>query len=77
MEDDPYFHLYFGTMPRPASYFSLEKSEGGEIGRVLRFDSFSKILAAGLRLGWVTGPEALVHAIDLHVGPPQRPVALF
>ena len=26
-------------------------------GRVLRFDSFSKILSAGLRVGFVTGPS--------------------
>ncbi|KAJ4482362.1 TdiD protein [Lentinula aciculospora] len=66
LEDDPYYHLYYGDMPRPASYFALERKVGGELGRVLRFDSFSKIVAGGLRLGWATGPEALVSAIDLH-----------
>ena len=35
-------------------------------GRVLRFDSFSKILSAGARLGLVTGPKPLVERIDLH-----------
>lgn len=69
MEDDPYYHLYYGTMPRPPSYFSLERKVGGELGRVLRFDSFSKILAGGLRVGWATGPERLIRAIDLHVRP--------
>ncbi|KAI8843096.1 pyridoxal phosphate-dependent transferase, partial [Chytridium lagenaria] len=34
-------------------------------GRVLRFDSFSKILSAGVRLGWVTGPPN-VERIVLH-----------
>jgi tryptophan aminotransferase len=67
MEDDPYFYLYFGSAPRPPSYFSLERSEGGEIGRVLRFDSFSKIISGGLRLGWATGPAALLDALELHV----------
>jgi len=33
---------------------------------VLRFDSLSKVLAAGLRIGTVTGPTALIEAIDLH-----------
>ncbi|KAF8635969.1 hypothetical protein AX15_000133 [Amanita polypyramis BW_CC] len=64
IEDDPFFHVYFGTKPRPASYLSLERSLGGEIGRVLRFDSFSKVLASGFRFGWVTGPTVLIDAID-------------
>ena len=36
------------------------------MGRVLRFDSLSKTIAAGLRVGWATGPDALMNAIDLH-----------
>lgn len=32
---------------------------------MLRFDSFSKILSAGLRLGFVTGPKEILDAIDL------------
>lgn len=35
-------------------------------GRVLRFDSFSKVLSSGLRVGLVSGPQALVERIDLH-----------
>ncbi|KAF5333019.1 hypothetical protein D9758_015185 [Tetrapyrgos nigripes] len=66
MEDDPYFHIYYGDFPRPSSYFALERKIDGPLGRVLRFDSFSKVLAGGLRLGWVTGPERLIKAIDLH-----------
>ncbi|KIK69758.1 hypothetical protein GYMLUDRAFT_150603 [Collybiopsis luxurians FD-317 M1] len=65
-EDDPYFHLYYGSFPRPPSYFALEHKTGTEVGRVLRFDSFSKIMAGGLRLGWATGPRPLINAIDLH-----------
>jgi Aminotransferase class I and II len=66
LEDDPYFHLYFGDGTPPPSYFSLIH-ESGEMGRVLRFDSLSKTIAAGLRVGWATGPDALMDAIDLHV----------
>lgn len=73
-KDDPYYYLYFGTLPRPASYFSLEASESEQgtgvdsrVGRVLRFDSFSKVLSAGMRIGFVTGPAALVGRIDQHV----------
>lgn len=36
-------------------------------GRVLRFDSFSKIMSSGLRLGFVTGPTRLLHQIELHM----------
>lgn len=37
------------------------------MGRVLRFDSFSKILSSGMRLGFVSGPEPLLHALDMYV----------
>ena len=33
---------------------------------MLRFDSLSKILSSGLRIGWVTGPSDLVGRINLH-----------
>ncbi|KIM33517.1 hypothetical protein M408DRAFT_326211 [Serendipita vermifera MAFF 305830] len=66
MEDDPYFYLYFGTAPRPPSYWELEGRSNKPRGRVLRFDSFSKVLSSGLRLGLVSGPRVLVEAINLH-----------
>ncbi|KAI8073257.1 pyridoxal phosphate-dependent transferase [Gongronella butleri] len=59
-EDDPYRFLEFKT-DRTPSYLSMDVD-----GRVLRFDSLSKILSAGMRLGFVTGPKALVERIDLH-----------
>lgn len=34
--------------------------------RVLRFDSFSKLLSSGLRLGWATGPRPLIERLTLH-----------
>lgn len=64
-EDDPYYYLYFGDRPRPPSYFTLEL-EQPELGRVMRFDSLSKILSSGMRIGFVCGPEPLVNAMDLH-----------
>lgn len=36
-------------------------------GRVIRFDSFSKVLSSGLRLGVVTGPQTLLRQIELHM----------
>jgi hypothetical protein len=60
--------MYFGTRPRIPSYFALEAQTGDHsVGRVLRFDSFSKIISAGIRIGFVTGPTTLVDAIDKHV----------
>ena len=64
--DDPYYYLYYGPQPRPTSYFALEL-ERPEVGRVLRFDSVSKILSAGMRIGFATGPAPLLDAMDLHV----------
>lgn len=76
LEDDPYYFLSFKglsavadpvTRVRGKSYFQLEAEDNyvGGVGRVLRFDSFSKILSAGLRLGFVTGPKEILDAIDL------------
>lgn len=74
LEDDPYYFLSFQglgpdadpvTRTRGKSYFQLEAQDGFGVGRVVRFDSFSKILSAGLRLGFVTGPKEVLDAIDL------------
>jgi aspartate/methionine/tyrosine aminotransferase len=64
--DDPYYHLYYGDAPRPPSYFALEVDEP-EVGRVVRFDSLSKVLSAGIRVGFVSGPERILEVVDLHV----------
>ena len=45
------------------------------LGRVLRMDSFSKIVSAGFRLGWVTGPDVLIRAIESHVR--RSPTSIF
>ncbi|KAL4068895.1 pyridoxal phosphate-dependent transferase [Scleroderma yunnanense] len=62
---DPYFYLYFGKSERPPSYFKLEL-EQPEIGRVIRFDSLSKILSAGMRVGFASGPQPILDVMDLH-----------
>jgi len=64
-EDDPYYYLYYGDGPRIPSYFTLE-ARTGEVGHVLRFDSFSKVFSAGIRFGFATGPTVLLNAIDMH-----------
>lgn len=59
--DDPYYYLSVDLVP---SYWELETQIDPNGGHVLRFDSFSKILSGGLRLGYVTGPKALIKAIN-------------
>ncbi|KAJ7212864.1 PLP-dependent transferase [Mycena haematopus] len=69
MEDDPYYYLFYGVERAP-SYFAMERSDpscaGHHVGRVLRFDSISKILSAGMRIGFLSGPAPLITAIDMH-----------
>ncbi|KAJ8457538.1 hypothetical protein ONZ51_g11472 [Trametes cubensis] len=72
LEDDPYFFLQYdlsqsGTemfKPPAPSFLSMDVD-----GRVIRIDSFSKIMAPGLRLGWITSSPSfrdhLIKFIDL------------
>ncbi|KAF9001590.1 pyridoxal phosphate-dependent transferase [Cyathus striatus] len=76
LEDDPYFYLYYGDAPRYPSYFALER-EQQDMGRVLRFDSLSKILSAGIRIGFASGPEPLLSAIDRHTATSNLQVSSF
>ncbi|KAM9718347.1 kynurenine/alpha-aminoadipate aminotransferase, mitochondrial isoform 2-T2 [Menidia menidia] len=61
IEDDPYYFLQF-EKPWAPSFLSMDVD-----GRVIRTDSFSKILSSGLRLGFVTGPKPLVDRVVLHI----------
>ncbi|KAK3923296.1 Kynurenine/alpha-aminoadipate aminotransferase, mitochondrial, partial [Frankliniella fusca] len=61
LEDDAYYYLHF-LEANPKSLLSLDTD-----GRVIRFDSFSKVLSSGLRLGVVTGPTQLLRQIELHM----------
>jgi len=65
LEDDPYYYVYYGIAARPPSYFFLER-EQPDVGRVIRFDSLSKVLSSGMRLGFASGPATLMRAIDRH-----------
>jgi len=47
---------------RVSSFLSIDEDH-----RVLRFDSFSKVLSSGIRLGFMTGPKPLIDKILLHV----------
>ncbi|GAA5972634.1 hypothetical protein JCM11641_002947 [Rhodosporidiobolus odoratus] len=66
LEDDAYHFLSFDPDHIIPSYFELEGRNGGETGRVVRFDSFSKILSSGMRLGFLTAAKPLADIIDLH-----------
>ncbi|SCZ90280.1 BZ3500_MvSof-1268-A1-R1_Chr1-3g01890 [Microbotryum saponariae] len=66
LEDDAYHYLVFDVTNQPPSYFDLEAQNGGQTGRVLRFDSLSKIISSGMRLGFVSGAKELLRIIDLN-----------
>ncbi|KAI9574054.1 hypothetical protein HD554DRAFT_2035152 [Boletus coccyginus] len=58
--------LFYSDDERPPSYFQLDL-EQPKVGRVLRFDSLSKIISAGMRLSWVSGREALIDVTHVQV----------
>lgn len=67
IEDDPYGQLYYGQQPPPPLKYL------DNYGGVIYLGSFSKILAPGLRTGWVTAAPAVINRlaqekqyIDLH-----------
>eukprot|EP01062_Namystynia_karyoxenos_P036806 TRINITY_DN26803_c0_g1_i1.p1 TRINITY_DN26803_c0_g1~~TRINITY_DN26803_c0_g1_i1.p1 ORF type:complete len:422 (+),score=115.23 TRINITY_DN26803_c0_g1_i1:89-1354(+) len=69
IEDDPYYFLYLGppgtdarTSKPPPSLLSMDTD-----GRVLRFDSLSKALSSGFRLGFVTGHPDFVERIQVDI----------
>ncbi|XP_059157783.1 kynurenine/alpha-aminoadipate aminotransferase, mitochondrial-like [Physella acuta] len=53
LEDAAYYFMQFQQRRRGFQSIDVD-------GRVLRFDTFSKIIGAGYRLGWLSGPETLV-----------------
>lgn len=76
MEDDPYYFLqmpsYGSNRPYPASeseyleslipsYLRIDVD-----GRVLRCDSFSKVIAPGSRAGWITAAPIFIDRLTRH-----------
>src|SRR5262249_49246346 len=57
VEDSTYTELYFNAPP-PPSVYSMAGGEG-----VLRTGTFSKIIATGLRVGWVQAAPNLIDAL--------------
>ncbi|XP_040821923.1 kynurenine/alpha-aminoadipate aminotransferase, mitochondrial isoform X2 [Ochotona curzoniae] len=60
IEDDPYYFLQFNK-PWAPTFLSMDVD-----GRVIRADSFSKVLSSGLRVGFITGPKPLIERVVLH-----------
>ena len=67
IEDDPYYFLQYAApsepttdlaMPFARSFLSLDTD-----GRVMRVDSFSKVFAPGMRLGWITSNASFHDAL--------------
>ena len=59
VEDEPYRELAFHRPP-PQSLRELDDQ-----GLVIQLGTFSKTLAAGLRLGWLIAPDAIVDQLSL------------
>jgi DNA-binding transcriptional MocR family regulator len=59
LEDDPYRETYLDGQPPPALYHLDEHDI------VIHLSAFSKILAPGLRLGWLVAPEYIVDQLAL------------
>ncbi|XTI95554.1 PLP-dependent transferase [Cenococcum geophilum] len=80
LEDEPYYFLQMqpyagpGTPPPPppASHAEFLASLVPSLlsmdvdGRVMRLDSFSKVVSPGARIGWVTASEQVVRAYARH-----------
>ncbi|MPC10272.1 Kynurenine/alpha-aminoadipate aminotransferase, mitochondrial [Portunus trituberculatus] len=54
VEDDPYYFLQYDKQVR-SSFLSLDTE-----GRVIRVDTFSKTIGAGVRLGYITADQPFV-----------------
>lgn len=87
LEDEPYYYLQMAPYvadpnatppPQPrthnefihslvASYLSMDVD-----GRVFRMDSFSKVIAPGSRVGWITASEQIIQRYTLHGGVSQQ-----
>ena len=63
IEDDPYGALYFDDVAKPADTRPI-KADDHE-GRVVYLSSFSKTVAPGFRVAWVTAAPALIERLEI------------
>lgn len=81
IEDDPYGELaYDGARARPLAALDVERH--GELRYVIYLSTLSKLLAPGLRVGWVAAPPPLIgmlarakQGMDLHSSSLSQAVA--
>ncbi|EJD05708.1 L-tyrosine:2-oxoglutarate aminotransferase, partial [Fomitiporia mediterranea MF3/22] len=75
LEDDPYYFLQYDKTAQanntefdvkeflstfPPTFLSMDTE-----GRVIRIDSFSKIIFPGMRLGWLTSNQMFAHKLEV------------
>ncbi|KAJ1969733.1 hypothetical protein IWQ62_000435 [Dispira parvispora] len=78
-EDDPYYYMQYASYHPPQERQSNETDRQPGLnnlipsflsldtdGRVIRMDTFSKILAPGTRAGWITANAQFVRYIEYH-----------
>ena len=63
VEDDPYGALYFEDTASAEDTRPIKADD--EEGRVIYLSSFSKTLAPGFRVAWMTAPDALVAKLEV------------
>ncbi|EFN88912.1 kynurenine/alpha-aminoadipate aminotransferase, mitochondrial [Harpegnathos saltator] len=61
VEDDAYYFIHF-LDKQPTSFLSLDTD-----GRVIRLDTFSKIVSSGIRIGAVTAHKKVVEKMIIHM----------
>jgi len=74
LEDDPYYYLNYGAKKAPPlgqdHLYKRERAKSlwslDEEGRVVRCESFSKVLSSGIRVGFVTGPDPILERLIFH-----------
>jgi 2-aminoadipate transaminase len=81
VEDDPYGELRYSGTQLP-SLAALDVARWGEPRHVVYLSTFSKLLAPGLRVGWVVAPEPvrrrivqIKQGLDLHTGSLAQAIA--
>lgn len=73
LEDDAYSQLRYEGEDLPSLLHIAARTTGGLPARVFYIGTFSKVLAPGMRLGWIAAPAEVIHQLvmvkqgtDLH-----------